>query len=178
MKFKDQWDDLTRVMGYWIDLDNPYITFERDYMETVWWLLKQLYEKGFLYKGYSIQPYSPAAGTGLSSHELNMPGTYRDIKDTSITAQFKIKDTENDYFLAWTTTPWTLPGNSALAVNKYINYVKVKTYNQYTFEPINVILAKDRMSEYFSEKDNDIMKCRQSFDAFLDGILFISTDFC
>ncbi len=156
MKFKDQWDDLTRVMGYWIDLDNPYITFERDYMETVWWLLKQLYEKGFLYKGYSIQPYSPAAGTGLSSHELNMPGAYRDIKDTSITAQFKIKDTENDYFLAWTTTPWTLPGNSALAVNKYINYVKVKTYNQYTFEPINVILAKDRMSEYFSEKDKDL----------------------
>jgi len=156
MKFKDQWDDLTRIMGYWIDLDNPYITFERDYMETVWWLLKQLYAKGFLYKGYSIQPYSPAAGTGLSSHELNMPGSYREIKDTSITVQFKIKGTDNDYFLAWTTTPWTLPGNSALAVNEYINYVKVKTFNQYTFEPINVILAKDRMREYFNEKDKDL----------------------
>jgi isoleucyl-tRNA synthetase len=156
MKFKDQWDELTRIMGYWIDLDNPYITFERDYMETVWWLLKQLHEKGLLYKGYTIQPYSPAAGTGLSSHELNMPGTYRDIKDTSITAQFKIKDSENDYFLAWTTTPWTLPGNSALAVNEYINYVKVKTYNPYTFKPVNVVLAKDRMGEYFSEKDRDL----------------------
>jgi isoleucyl-tRNA synthetase len=156
MKFKDQWDELTRIMGYWIDLDNPYITFERDYMETVWWLLKQLHEKGLLYKGYTIQPYSPAAGTGLSSHELNMQGTYRDIKDTSITAQFKIKDSENDYFLAWTTTPWTLPGNSALAVNEYINYVKVKTYNPYTFKPVNVVLAKDRMGEYFSEKDRDL----------------------
>ena len=164
MKFKDQWDDLTRIMGYWIDLDDPYITFEKDYMETVWWLLKQLYDKGYLYKGYTIQPYSPAAGTGLSSHELNMPGTYRDIKDTSITAQFKIKDTENDYFLAWTTTPWTLPGNSALAVNKYINYVKVSTFNQYTFEPVNVILAKDRMSEYFNEKDKDL-----DFDAYKPG---------
>jgi isoleucyl-tRNA synthetase len=156
MKYKSDWDDLTRIMGYWIDLDNPYITFDRDYIETVWWLLKKLYEKGYLYKGYTIQPYSPAAGTGLSSHELNMPGCYRDIKDTSITAQFKIKDTENDYFLAWTTTPWTLPGNSALAVNKYINYVKVSTFNPYTFKPVNVILAKDRMSVYFSEKDEDL----------------------
>ena len=156
MKYKSDWDDLTRIMGYWIDLDNPYITFERDYMETVWWLLKKLYEKGFLYKDYAIQPYSPAAGTGLSSHELNMPGSYRDIKDTSITAQFKIKDTENDYFLAWTTTPWTLPGNSALAVNKYINYIKVSTFNPYTFKPVNVILARDRMPVYFSEKDRDL----------------------
>lgn len=156
MKFKDEWDNLTRVMGYWIDLDDPYITFDRNYMETVWWLLKQLYDKGLLYKGYTIQPYSPAAGTGLSSHELNMPGTYRDVKDTSITAQFKIRGTENDYFLAWTTTPWTLPANSALAVNEYIDYLKVKTFNQYTYEPVHVILAKDRFSEYFSEKDTDL----------------------
>jgi len=156
MKYKNEWDDLTRIMGYWIDLDDPYITFERDYMETVWWLLKQMYEKGFLYKGYTIQPYSPAAGTGLSSHELNMPGSYKEIKDTSITAQFKVKGTENDYFLAWTTTPWTLPGNSALAVNEYIDYVKVSTFNAYTFEPVNVILAKDRMSAYFDEKDKDL----------------------
>ena len=156
MKFKDQWDDLTRKMGYWIDLDHPYITFDRDYMETVWWLLKQLYEKGLLYRGYTIQPYSPAAGTGLSSHELNMPGTYRDVKDTSITAQFKIKGTENDYFLAWTTTPWTLPANSALAVNEFINYVKVKTFNPYTYQPVNVILARDRLTAYFGEKEKEI----------------------
>ncbi len=156
MRFKDEWDDLTRKMGYWIDLDDPYITFDRDYMETVWWLLKQLYEKGLLYKGYTIQPYSPAAGTGLSSHELNMPGTYRDVKDTSITAQFRIKGTENDYLLAWTTTPWTLPANSALAVNEYIDYVKVKTFNAYTFKPINVILAKDRLTAHFSEKASDL----------------------
>ena len=128
-------------MGYWVDLEHPYITFERDYMETLWYLLKQLYDKGMLYKGYTIQPYSPAAGTGLSSHELNMPGTYRDVKDTSITAQFKIKDSENDYLLAWTTTPWTLPANSGIAVGENINYVKVKTYNRYTYEPVNVILA-------------------------------------
>ena len=156
MKFKDQWDDLTRKIGYWVDLDNPYITFDRDYMETLWWLLKRLYDKGLLYKGYNIQPYSPAAGTGLSSHELNMPGTYKDVKDTSITAQFKIAGTDRDYFIAWTTTPWTLPGNSALAVNEYINYVKVKTFNQYTYEPVNVILAKDRLSYYFNEKDKDL----------------------
>jgi isoleucyl-tRNA synthetase len=156
MKFKDQWDDLTRKMGYWIDLDHPYITFDRDYMETVWWLLKQLYEKGLLYRGYTIQPYSPAAGTGLSSHELNMPGTYRDVKDTSITAQFKIKGTENDYFLAWTTTPWTLPANSALAVNEFINYVKVKTFNPYTYQPVNIILASDRLTAYFGEKEKEI----------------------
>jgi len=156
MKFKDQWDDLTRKMGYWIDLDDPYITFEKNYMETVWWLLKKFYDKGLLYKGYSIQPYSPAAGTGLSSHELNQPGTYKEIKDTSITAQFKIKGTDNEYFLAWTTTPWTLPGNSALAVGKKIDYVKVQTFNPYTYDPIIVILAKDRFSVYFNEKDKDL----------------------
>jgi len=156
MKFKSQWDDLTQKIGYWVDLDSPYITFEREYMETLWYLLKQLYEKDLLYKGYTIQPYSPAAGTGLSSHELNMPGTYKDIKDTSIVAQFKVKGTENDYLLAWTTTPWTLPANSGIAVGENIDYVKVKTFNQYTYEPIHVILAKDRMGAYFSEKAKDL----------------------
>ena len=156
MKFKSEWDDLTQKMGYWVDLEHPYITFERDYMETLWYLLKQLYEKGMLYKGYTIQPYSPAAGTGLSSHELNMPGTYRDVKDTSITAQFKIKDSENDYLLAWTTTPWTLPANSGIAVGENINYVKVKTYNPYTYDPVNVILAEDRLDGYFNAKAKDL----------------------
>jgi len=156
MKYKSQWDDLTRKMGYWVDLDDPYVTFERDYMETLWHLLKKFYDKGLLYKGYTIQPYSPAAGTGLSSHELNQPGCYRDIKDTSITAQFKVAGTENDYLLAWTTTPWTLPANSGIAVGEKIEYVKVKTYNPYTFEPVNVILAKDRMGEYFSKKAEGI----------------------
>ncbi|MGB3587379.1 MAG: class I tRNA ligase family protein, partial [Tunicatimonas sp.] len=156
MKFKSEWDDLTQRMGYWVDLDNPYITFERDYMETLWYLLKQLYEKGLIYKGYTIQPYSPAAGTGLSSHELNMPGTYQDVKDTSAVAQFKVKGTKNDYLIAWTTTPWTLPANSGIAVGANIDYVKVKTFNQYTYEPINVILAKDRMGAYFSDKAKDV----------------------
>lgn len=156
MKYKNEWDDLTKKMGYWIDLDNPYITFERDYMETVWYLLRQFYDKGLLYKGYTIQPYSPAAGTGLSSHELNQPGCYRDVKDTSITAQFKIAGRDNEYFLAWTTTPWTLPGNSALAVGRKIIYVKVKTFNPYTYEPVTVILARDRFKAYFNEKDKDL----------------------
>lgn len=156
MRFKDEWDDLTEKMGYWVDLDNPYITFERDYIETLWSLLKKLYDKGLLYKGYTIQPYSPAAGTGLSSHELNQPGTYKDVKDTSITAMFRLEGTENDFFLAWTTTPWTLPANNGLAVGANIDYVKVKTFNQYTFQPINVILAKDRVSAYFNSKAKDI----------------------
>ncbi len=156
MKYKDEWDDLTRKMGYWVDLDDPYITFETPYIETLWHLLKKLYDKGLLYKGYTIQPYSPKAGTGLSSHELNQPGTYKDVKDTSITAQFKIQGEEKSYLLAWTTTPWTLPSNTALAVGKNIDYVRVKTYNQYTYEPVEVILAKDRMSAYFSEKVKDM----------------------
>jgi len=156
MKFKGEWDDLTRKMGYWLDLDDPYITFETPYMETLWHLLKKLYEKGLLYKGYTIQPYSPAAGTGLSSHELNQPGTYRDVSDTSVVAQFKIKDTENDYLLAWTTTPWTLPGNSAIAVGENLIYVKVKTFNPYTYLPVNVILAKDRMPAYFNAKAKEL----------------------
>ncbi|NVJ48505.1 MAG: isoleucine--tRNA ligase, partial [Cytophagia bacterium] len=156
MRFKDQWDDLTEKMGYWVDLDNPYITFERDYIETLWSLLKKLYDKDLLYKGYTIQPYSPAAGTGLSSHELNQPGTYKDVKDTTITAMFKIEGTENDFFMAWTTTPWTLPANNGLAVGANIDYVKVKTFNQYTFQPINVILAKDRVNYYFNAKAKEL----------------------
>ncbi len=156
MRFKDQWDDLTEKMGYWVDLDNPYITFERDYIETLWSMLKKLYDKGLLYKGYTIQPYSPAAGTGLSSHELNQPGTYQDVKDTSLTAQFKIAGTKNDYILAWTTTPWTLPANNGLAVGAGVEYVKVRTFNQYTHLSINVILAKDRVSYYFNAKAKDL----------------------
>lgn len=156
MRFKDQWDDLTEKMGYWVDLDNPYITFERDYIETLWSMLKKLYDKGLLYKGYTIQPYSPAAGTGLSSHELNQPGTYQDVKDTSMTAQFKVAGTDNDYILAWTTTPWTLPANNGLAVGAGVEYVKVRTFNQYTHLPINVILAKDRVSYYFNAKAKDL----------------------
>ncbi len=163
MKFKDEWDELTRKMGYWVDLDDPYITFDRKYMESVWWLLKKFHEKGLLYKGYTIQPYSPAAGTGLSSHELNQPGTYKPVKDTTIVAQFEVEDNEKArqlyqkvntklYFLAWTTTPWTLPANNALAVGKNIEYALVQTFNQYTFEPITVILAKDRMATYFNPK--------------------------
>jgi isoleucyl-tRNA synthetase len=156
MRYKDMWDNITRKMGYWVDLDNPYITFENDYIETVWWLLQQLYNKGLLYKGFTIQPFSPAAGTGLSSHELNMPGTYQDIKDISAIAQFKIKGTEDEYFLAWTTTPWTLPSNTALAVGKNITYVKVRAYNRYTGQPSTVILAKDRLNNYFTEANPDL----------------------
>ncbi|MEQ9439621.1 MAG: isoleucine--tRNA ligase [Cyclobacteriaceae bacterium] len=156
MKFKSEWDDLTQKMGYWVDLDDPYITFERDYMESLWYLLKELYKKDLLYKGYTIQPYSPADGTGLSSHELNQPGCYRNVKDTSIVAQFKVQGTENDYLLAWTTTPWTLPANSGIGVGENIDYVKVKTFNQYTHLPVNVILAKERMSAYFDKKASDL----------------------
>jgi len=167
MRFKGEWDDLTEQMGYWVDLDDPYITFERDYMESLWWLLKQLHEKGLLYKGYTVQPYSPAAGTGLSSHELNQPGTYRDVKDTSVVAQFEVKKDDKSSFLfenhnedvrilAWTTTPWTLPANCALAIGAKITYVKVKTFNPYTFKPISVILAKALVGKYFSEKNADL----------------------
>ncbi|MEP1034358.1 isoleucine--tRNA ligase [Ekhidna sp.] len=167
MKFKSQWDDLTRQMGYWVDLDNPYVTFEKEYIESVWNLLKRLYDKGLLYKGYTVQPYSPAAGTGLSSHELNQPGTYRDVKDTSVIAQFKVNqddkssflfenDSEDVRIIAWTTTPWTLPSNCALAVGEKIVYVKVKSFNQYSHEPISVILAKDLVGKFFSEKAKDI----------------------
>jgi isoleucyl-tRNA synthetase len=156
MRYKDIWDDLTRKMGYWVDLDNPYITYENSYIESVWFLLQRLHRKGLMYKGYTIQPFSPAAGTGLSSHELNMPGAYKEIRDTSAVAQFKVKDTDNEYILAWTTTPWTLPSNTALAVGKKIPYVKVSTFNRYTQEPMLVILAKDRLNAYFSEAKPDM----------------------
>jgi len=167
MRFKAQWDELTQQMGYWVDLDDPYITFEPEYIESCWALLKKLYDKGFLYKGYTIQPYSPAAGTGLSSHELNQPGTYKDVKDTTIVAQFKVVrdavseklfngpawEVENTdvFILAWTTTPWTLPANTGLAVGKNIPYVLVRTRNPYTKEFIRVVLAKARLKSYFSE---------------------------
>ncbi len=158
LRYKDKWDDITRKMGYWVDLNDPYITFKNEYIETLWWLLSELYKKGLLYESVSIQPYSPAAGTGLSSHELNQPGTYKDVKDTSAVAMFraikneklKIKNVEGDiYFLAWTTTPWTLPSNLGLTVGGNIDYVLVKTRNQYLDNEINVVLAKQLMPKYF-----------------------------
>lgn len=172
MKYTSQWDELTEKMGYWVDLNNPYITYENNYIESIWYLLKELYQKNLLYKGFTIQPYSPAAGTGLSSHELNQPGCYRDVKDTSAVAQFKLNAKSNaafqalfgiteaqalqSFFLAWTTTPWTLPSNSALAVGENITYVLVHTYNPYTFEEVYVVLAKDLLGKYFSDKAKDI----------------------
>ncbi len=162
MRYTDVWNDLTEKMGYWVDLDDPYITYKNEYIESLWWILKQLHQKGFLYKGYTVQPYSPAAGTGLSSHELNQPGTYRDLKDTSITAEFRLKPDqihplmnslfetpeEDTVLIAWTTTPWTLPSNCALAIGEKITYVKVKTFNPYTHLPVSVILAKDLVLKY------------------------------
>jgi isoleucyl-tRNA synthetase len=163
MKFTDIWNDLTLKMGYWVDMENPYITYENNYIESLWALLKKLYDKGLLYEGYTIQPYSPAAGTGLSSHELNQPGCYRNVKDVSAIAQFKIKDAQTKFnvegdvfFLAWTTTPWTLPSNTALAVGKDIEYVLVKTYNPFTHRPAHVILAKDLLSKYFSTENAEL----------------------
>lgn len=161
MQYKDIWDDITRKMGYWVDLNNPYVTFTNEYIESVWWLLGQLYQKNLLYKGYTIQPYSPAAGTGLSSHELNQPGCYKDVTDTTVVAQFKtiastlpsfLSGLGEIHILAWTTTPWTLPSNTALTVGPKITYALVKTYNQYTFEPINVILAKGLVEKQFAGK--------------------------
>jgi len=165
MKYTDVWNDLTEKMGYWVDLENPYITYEPKYMESLWWILKSFYDKGLIYKGYTVQPYSPAAGTGLSSHELNQPGTYKMLKDTSITAQFFLKkdqdhplipvlfqeENEETAILAWTTTPWTLPSNCALAVGDKINYVKVKTFNPYTYLPVSVVLAKDLVGKHFKK---------------------------
>ncbi|MEY4029258.1 MAG: hypothetical protein RJA90_443 [Bacteroidota bacterium] len=156
MRYKDKWDAITKQMGYWVDLENPYVTYTNEYIESVWWLISQLYQKGLLYKGYTIQPYSPAAGTGLSSHELNMPNAYQEITDISAVAQFKVKGEVNTFILAWTTTPWTLPSNTALAVGKDIRYVKVHTFNRYTKEECFVILAKDRFSSYFSEQQPDL----------------------
>lgn len=171
MQYKDLWDELTKSMGYWVDLDNPYITFDNKYIESVWHLLSKLYEKGLLYKGYTIQPYSPAAGTGLSTHELNQPGCYRDVKDTSATVQFLVKAEDQAdvdafaglplqselplYLLAWTTTPWTLPSNTALAVGANIDYVLIKTFNPYSAQPIQVILAKDLITSYFDAQFED-----------------------
>ncbi|MDQ1152231.1 isoleucine--tRNA ligase [Sphingobacterium zeae] len=163
MKYTDVWNDLTTKMGYWVDLEHPYITYKNEYIETLWYLLKELYKKGLLYKGYTIQPYSPAAGTGLSSHELNQPGTYKDVKDTTIVAEFRLiksqlhpaieklveDEAEDVAFIAWTTTPWTLPSNTALVVGKKINYVKIRTFNKYTGAPVSVILAKDLIGKHF-----------------------------
>ena len=163
MKFTKEWEDLTHKMGYWVDMTDPYITYDNRYIETLWWLLKQLYKKGLLYKGYTIQPYSPAAGTGLSSHELNQPGCYRDVKDTTMVAQFKMKHPKPEmaewgtpYFLAWTTTPWTLPSNTALCVGPKIDYVAVQTYNGYSGEKMTVVLAKALLYTHFNKKAEDI----------------------
>ncbi|WP_107827577.1 isoleucine--tRNA ligase [Mucilaginibacter yixingensis] len=173
MKYTDVWNDLTEKMGYWVDLGDPYITYKNEYIESLWWILKELYNKDLLYKGYTIQPFSPKAGTGLSSHELNQPGTYRMVKDTTIVAQFKVKQGDNTlfdgvdtelFFLAWTTTPWTLPSNTALAVGENIEYVFVKTFNPYTHKPVTVILARDLVKKYFkAEAEN------ASFEDYKDG---------
>ncbi len=167
MTYTDLWEDLTKQMGYWVNMDDPYITYDNRYIETLWYLLKELYKKGLLYKGKTIQPFSPAAGTGLSSHELNQPGCYRDVKDTTAVAQFKVVENETSaflfegsdtpvYFLAWTTTPWTLPSNTALAVGPKIDYVKIRTFNQYTFEPITIVMAKPLQGTLFSEKNAEL----------------------
>jgi len=161
MRYTDVWNDMTEKIGYWVDMENPYVTYKPKYMETVWWLLKQMYDKGLIYKGYTIQPYSPKAGTGLSSHEVNQPGAYRDVTDTTVVAQFKtlpetlpsfLQGFGDVHFLAWTTTPWTLPSNTALTVGPKIDYVLVKTFNQYTFEPINIVLAKALTGKQFGKK--------------------------
>ena len=163
MKYTKEWEDLTHRMGYWVDMKHPYITYDNRYIETLWWLLKQLHKKGLLYKGYTIQPYSPAAGTGLSSHELNQPGCYRDVKDTTAVAQFKMKNPKPEmtewgtpYFLAWTTTPWTLPSNTALCVGPKIDYVAVQTYNGYTGEKMTVVLAKALLYTHFNKKAEEL----------------------
>lgn len=172
MKYTDIWNDITEKMGYWVDMEDPYVTYDNKYIESVWWILSQIYKKDLMYKGYTIQPYSPAAGTGLSSHELNMPGCYQDVKDTTVTAQFKVnscciekvtkfvdsgKKAHGElFFLAWTTTPWTLPSNTALAVGKNIDYVIVNSFNQYTFEPITVVLAENLLNKHFSVKNAEM----------------------
>jgi len=177
MRYTDVWNDLTEKMGYWVDMENPYVTYKPKYMESVWWLLKQIYDKDLLYKGYTIQPYSPKAGTGLSSHEVNQPGSYRDVTDTTIVAQFKVKNESlpdflqnfgDIHFLAWTTTPWTLPSNTALTVGPKIDYVLVKTFNQYTFEPVNVILAKNLVGKQFAKGYFESTEAAD-FENFKDG---------
>ena len=167
MKYKGSWEDITEEMGYWVDMQNPYVTYDNKYIESVWWLLGKMHKKGLLYKGHTIQPFSPKAGTGLSTHELNQPGCYRDVMDTSAIAQFKlIKNTDTDflfsktkndiYCLAWTTTPWTLPSNTALAVGKKIDYLLVETLNQYTGKAISVIVAKELAAKYFTPENADL----------------------
>lgn len=163
MEFTDVWEDLTRKMGYWVNMDDPYITYDNKFIETLWWLLKQLYEKNLLYKGYTIQPYSPAAGTGLSTHELNQPGCYRDVKDTTCTAQFRILEPKEGMegwgtpvFLAWTTTPWTLPSNTALCVGPKYDYVAVRSYNPYTAEKITAVVAEPLLYSIFNKKAEGI----------------------
>ncbi|MEN9000852.1 MAG: isoleucine--tRNA ligase [Flavobacteriales bacterium] len=172
MKYTDVWNNLTEQMGYWVDMEDPYVTYDNKYIESVWWILNEIYNKDLMYKGYTIQPYSPAAGTGLSSHELNMPGCYKDVKDTTVVAQFKVnscciekvtkfvdegKQAHGElFFLAWTTTPWTLPSNTALAVGKNIDYLIVKSFNQYTFEPITVVLAENLLGKHFSAKNSEL----------------------
>ena len=163
MMYTQEWTDLSHLMGYWVDMEHPYITYENSYIETLWWLLKQLYDKGLLYKGYTIQPYSPAAGTGLSSHELNQPGCYRDVKDTTVTVQFKMIDPKPEmrqwgdaYFLAWTTTPWTLPSNTALCVGPKFDYVCVQTYNTYSGKPVSVVMAEALVNAYFNAAGKDL----------------------
>ena len=166
MKYTREWEDLTKKMGYWVDMTDPYITYDNRYIETLWYLLKQLYDKGLLYKGYTIQPYSPAAGTGLSTHELNQPGAYRDVKDTTCIAQFKVKNStpqaqaliqkagsEPVFFVAWTTTPWTLPSNTALAVGANIDYVLIKTQNQYTKQSVTVVLAESLLASVVGKNE-------------------------
>ncbi|MCH2035105.1 MAG: isoleucine--tRNA ligase [Tenacibaculum sp.] len=178
MRYTDIWNNLTHKMGYWVDMNDPYITYKSKYMESVWWLLKQIYDKDLLYKGYTIQPYSPKAGTGLSSHELNQPGTYQDVTDTTVVAQFKaLEETLPDFlqnegdihFLAWTTTPWTLPSNTALTVGPKIEYVLVETYNQYTFKPINVVLAKNLVGKQFAGKKFNQVEDKSELLSYKDG---------
>ncbi|MDN3595783.1 isoleucine--tRNA ligase [Zunongwangia endophytica] len=178
MRYTDVWNDLTEKMGYWVDMDDPYITYKPKYMETVWYLLKQIYNKGLIYKGYTIQPYSPKAGTGLSSHELNQPGTYQDVSDTTVTAMFKSKKetlpaglkefTEDVFLIAWTTTPWTLPSNTALTVGPKIEYVAVKTYNQYTFESINILVGKPLVAKQFDKKFKQV-ESEEELKAYKEG---------
>src|SRR6201996_5370312 len=178
MRYTDVWNDLTEKMGYWVDLENPYITYQNEYIESLWWILKELYKKGLLYKGYTVQPYSPKSGTGLSSHELNQPGTYKMVKDTTIVAQFHLKNDQQHPFiktlfenadedtviLAWTTTPWTLPSNCALAVGENIDYVKISTFNPYTFQPVSVVLAKELIGKYFKAEGENA-----SFEDYKEG---------
>ena len=164
LKYTKEWEDLTTKMGYWVDMNDPYITYDNRYIETLWWLLKQLYNKDLLYKGYTIQPFSPAAGTGLSTHELNQPGCYKDVKDTTCVAQFKVKNEDNTYFLAWTTTPWTLPSNTALCVGLNIDYVKVKSVNPYTKEDCNLILAENLLTSVMGKNEYEILEHKKGSD--------------